>query len=130
MGSDQRPLWGRISAMAFDNNHLVAGTEGGGVFLSTDNGTSWRGVNSGLTDLDITSLALIGTNILAGTKSSGVFRSTDNGASWVPANSGLPFDSTDSLYPAITCFAVNSTNLFAGTSGGVFRSTDNGTGWS
>jgi photosystem II stability/assembly factor-like uncharacterized protein len=31
----------------------VFGTEGGGVFKSTDGGESWSGVNTGLTDLDV-----------------------------------------------------------------------------
>ena len=59
--------------------NIFAGTYGGGVFLSTDNGASWTAVNNGLTNPDINTLAINGTNIFAGTNE-GVFLSTNNGA--------------------------------------------------
>lgn len=68
--------------------NLFAGTNGSlypqynGVYLSTDNGSSWTAVNSGLTNTSILSLAVMGTNLFAGTAGSGVYRSTNNGASW------------------------------------------------
>ncbi len=41
--------------------NIFAGTNGGGVFLSTDNGSSWTSVNNGLNHLDVFSLATNGT---------------------------------------------------------------------
>jgi hypothetical protein len=46
--------------------NLFASTTGG-VFLSTNNGESWKAVNTGLTDTDVRALALAGTNLFAGT---------------------------------------------------------------
>jgi hypothetical protein len=122
------------------DTNLFAGTDNdGGVFRSTNNGTSWTEVDSGLTNtyygifgtptvnvFTITS-GIGGTNIFAGTHGLGVFRSTNNGTSWSQVNTGL----ADS---EITAFAVSpngagGTNIFAGTSGGVFLSTNNGTNW-
>ncbi len=94
---------------------------GGGVFLSTNNGTSWTVVNSGLTNTYVRALTVSGTNLFAGTNG-GVFLSTNNGTSWTAVNSGLP----NTYVYALT---VSGTNLFAGTGGGVFLSTNNGTSW-
>ena len=116
------PEGGSIRAFAVSGTNLFAGTHYNGVFLSTNNGTSWTAVNSGLTSADVYALAVSGTNIFAGTYEGGVFRSTNNGTSWTAMNSGLT--STDVL-----ALAVSGTNLFAGTNGGAFLSTNNGTSW-
>jgi hypothetical protein len=47
---------------------------GGGVFLSTNNGTSWTLVNSGLTNISVYALAVSGTNLFAGPDGGGVWR--------------------------------------------------------
>jgi hypothetical protein len=106
-----------------NGSNLFAGTFGGGVFLSTNNGTSWTAVNTGLTDLEVRSFAVLGSNLLAGTEGGGVFLSTNNGTSWTAVNTGLTGTYVLSL-------AVNGSNLFAGTDGGVFLSTNSGTSWS
>ena len=61
----------------------------GGVFLSTNNGTSWTAVNTGLTNTYVYALAVSGTNLFAGTYGGGVFLSTNNGTSWTAVNTGL-----------------------------------------
>jgi hypothetical protein len=99
--------------------NLFAGTLGG-VFRSTDSGTSWTAASTGLTNTEVISFAVSGANLFAGTYG-GVFRSTNNGASWTAADSGL----TNLAY----ALAVSGTNLFAGTGGGVFLSTNNGANW-
>jgi len=102
---------------------FVYGTSAGGVFLSTDDGSNWTKVSTGLTNLNIWALAASNKNLFAGTYKGGIFLSTDNGTNWTAVNTGLT--NTD-----IYCFAVSGTNLFAGTHGsGVFLSTDNGTSW-
>ena len=40
-------------SLAVSGTNLFAGTDGGGVFLSTNNGTSWTAVNTGLTNTDV-----------------------------------------------------------------------------
>ena len=103
--------------------NLFAGTEHGGVYLSTNSGSIWTAVDSGLTNTYVFALASSGTNLFAGTDGGGVFLSTNNGANWTAVNSGL----TNS---DIRTFTAIGTNVFAGTSGGgVFLSTNNGTNW-
>src|SRR5437660_9583375 len=70
-------------SLAVSGTNLFAGTYYGGVFRTTDNGTNWTAVNTGLPDPEIFSLATSGTNLFAGTYL-GVSRSTDNGTSWTP----------------------------------------------
>ena len=128
---------GRVSSFAVSGTNLFAGTDGG-VFLSTNNGTNWMAVNSGLPYPYVSALGVSpngagGTNLFAGIGDGdcgiGVFRSTNNGTNWTPANSGL----TDA---SVHCFAVSGMNLFAGAVmqeacgvGGVFLSTNNGASW-
>ncbi len=91
-----------------------------GVFLSTNNGSSWSAANTPF--LGFLGMAEIGTNLFAATEK-GVFLSTNNGSNWAAVNTGLPDT-------AVTALAVSGTNLFAGTAtGGVFLSTNNGTNW-
>jgi len=101
-----------------------------GVYLSTNNGTSWTAVNSGLTNLNVAALAVCGNNIFAGTRS-GVFHSTNNGTSWSAVDSGLTNNATyTTVYSlAILPNGAGDTNLFAGTWNGVYLSTNNGTSW-
>jgi hypothetical protein len=62
-----------VSALAVSGTNLFAGLQGGGVYLSTNNGTSWTAVNDGLNNLFVNALLASGTNLIAGT-SAGVWR--------------------------------------------------------
>lgn len=118
---------GIVTCIAIRGANLFAGTWGGSVFHSTDNGTSWTEGNTGLTGQAIVALAVLGTDIFAaagafGEEGGGVFLSTDSGTTWTTV--GL----RDSV---VTDLSVSGTNLFAGTwEDGVFLSTDSGTSWS
>jgi photosystem II stability/assembly factor-like uncharacterized protein len=113
----------QITSFAISGTDLFAGNYNGGLFLSTDIGTSWSPVTSGLTDTIVRSLRVNGTDLFAGTHN-GVYLSTNSGTSWTPVNSGMTNTQVTSL---VFC----GTNLFAGTWGnGVYLSTDNGTSWS
>ena len=74
-----------------------------GVFLTTNNGTSWTAVSTGLTDNLVFSLAVNGTNLFAGTNG-GVFLSTNNGTSWTAVNKGLTESFINSLTIKIILF--------------------------
>ena len=93
-----------------------------GGWVVTDNGNHWTGVNTGLENSTVRSLAInAGGHIFAASDGGGVFRSTDNGDHWT--QTGLTNTYVLSL-------AINSSgHIFAGTFGGLFRSTDNGDNW-
>jgi len=83
------PYGGTVTCFAVSGTNIFAGIRYGGVFLSTNNGTSWTQVNNGLSnDYIVYALAVSGTNIFAGTNG-GVFLSTNNGRSWTEVNNGL-----------------------------------------
>jgi photosystem II stability/assembly factor-like uncharacterized protein len=121
-----------VMALAIDPatpGTLYAGTRSGGVFKSTDAGTSWAPMNAGLTNLDVRALAIdpkTPSTLYAGTERGGVFKSTDGGVSWAPASAGL----TDLLITALAIDPETPSTLYAGTFfAGVFKSTDGGTSW-
>ena len=116
-------------SLLVNGSDIFAGTQGGGVYLSSDNGTNWSQINTGLTMLYVYALTSNGTYVFAGTyhdgttNGAGVFRSSDNGLTWTQVISGLTNNTIMSL-------AVKGGYLFAGTDGGgIFRSIDNGDNW-
>jgi hypothetical protein len=54
--------------------NLFAGTYGGGIFFSANNGISWKEINTGLSNLNVMSLSLKENNLFAGTWGDGVWR--------------------------------------------------------
>jgi len=119
---------------------LFVGTDYG-VFVSTDQGMSWRPINRGLPSLSyskesgkygksfseddmkfITALAVSGDTLFAGDKNFGVFRFDGKSQSWMEVNNGL-------LNLNVNTFAVSGRKLFIGTEAGVWVTTDNGESW-
>jgi len=118
------PYGGDVLSFAVIGTNLFASTDGGGVFVSTNDGESWNKVVSGLINYHIKCLTVSGNNLIAGTSGGGVFITTNNGISWKPTNSGLPPKAN------ITSLAVSGSNLYVGTlENGIFRSTSNGESW-
>jgi len=79
---------------------LYAGTSGGGVFKSTNEGGRWNAVNIGLTNAVILTLAIdpaAPATVYAGTDGGGVFKSTNGGSSWSTVNAGLTATTVNAL---------------------------------
>ncbi len=112
-----------VESFAAIGTQLLAATNTG-VYLTNNNGSSWSGVNSGITNTDIEALAAIGTKLFAGT-GNGIFKSNDNGSTWTSISTGLDISMGTSVY---SLFA-SGTNLFAGTEAGVALSAPPYTSW-
>ncbi len=122
---------GNITAVAVSPNYnsdntLFIAVEGKGVLKSVNRGISWTAINSGLTTLDVTSLAVSwngsGFDIYAGTKDEGIFASME-GSAWFEYDWGL-------TNVHVTSLVMSGQTLFAGTyGGGVFKSIDGGGTW-
>ena len=114
-----------VEALVVSGTNLFAGTSGDGVFLSTNNGTSWTQVNSGLANKNVYALAVSpngagDTNLFAGTYGGGVYLSTNNGLSW---------NGYDATFPYVKALSVSDTNIFVGSfSSGVCCFSESG-GW-
>ena len=114
------PYGGRTTAFTTLGDSILAGTDGGGIFISIDVGQSWTPSNSGLTNKRITSLTVHQQFIFAGSEI-GLFRST-NGDNWSLLQ-GLP----DTIAYSV---AARDTFVFVGTIGfGIFRTSDDGNNW-
>lgn len=103
------------------DGQLLAGTWGGKISRSTDNGLSWTQLNTGMNVAYIWSLVVDGDEIYAGTER-GVYKSTDNGQNWeVTALANID----------VRAMAISNTKIYAGTWGqGLYTSTDGGDSWS
>ena len=110
------PYAGLIKCFAASGSNIFAGTDRGGIYLSTNNGINWASVNTDLTNKQVYSLLVSWAKLFAGTWD-GVFESTNSGANWVAANSGL----TNNIVYTLT---EEGTYLFAGTQTGIYRSTN------
>ena len=110
-----------IQALLISGTNIFVGTQTAGAFISTNNGSNWTTINSGLPATSVTALAVLGSNIYAGNSGFGVYKSTNNGTNWT--SSGMTNKS-------VIAFAVSGTALVAGTiDSGIYSSTNNGTSW-
>jgi len=110
-------LSGAVNAIAVSGSNIALASEGNGVEVSTDNGSTW---NANLPSFNAYAVAFSGTKVFAGTNS-GIYLSTDNGTDWSPVG----FSDT-----AFIALGVEGSALLAASSGhGVYRSTNNGSSW-
>jgi hypothetical protein len=79
-----------------------------GVFLSTNNGTSWTKSSNGVASSYVRAFALTGKNVFAAIPNNGVYSSTNNGVSWTNIDNRSDLNDIKSL-------GVSGTYLFAGT---------------
>lgn len=142
---------GRVDRIAFhptDANTLYIGTTAGGLYKSTNGGTSWSAISSNLPSTAISGIVVSHADpniiyVLTGDgdasdggfifsagywrESAGVFVSYDGGANWYPTG---PLN----VQPPYAGFALamdpnNANVLLAATSKGLYRTDDAGATW-
>ncbi len=112
-----------FSSIETNGNFIVAGADGMGVYVSTDNGDTWRQSTAGLTGaVYVRTIAIASSGIFVGTDN-GVFFSSDSGITWNSRNSGI-------TVPNILKIAVSGGNMFAVGDGGIYYSSNDGNNWS
>ena len=133
---------GRLNFVRFDptnSNTIYVGAPDGGLWKSTNGGTSWSTNTDQLSIIGVSDVAIdpsnnqimyLATGDLDGpdTYSIGVLKSTDGGTTW--NTTGLTW--TANQYRNIGRILINSTNpqiVMAFTTAGIFRSTNGGTTW-
>lgn len=102
-------------------NYLFAGCNNG-VYISTNNGDSWRKSINGLTYTWMSDLTNLDSEIFAIT-SNNMFRSTDYGETWVNLTEGTSIMSREAF-----C-ATKTKYFFTAVCDGLYESTDKGITW-
>ena len=140
--SGYNPGIGRINCIAFhpsNSSILYAGAPSGGMWKTTNGGTSWTNLCDGLPAIGVSGIAIHPTNpdiiyILTGdgdggdTKSIGVLKSTNGGITWV--TTGLSWGITESVRGyKLRMHPTNSAILFAATNDGIYRTSNSGSTW-
>jgi photosystem II stability/assembly factor-like uncharacterized protein len=122
-------------------NTWFAGSAGGGIWLTSDGGQSWRNLTPGIPNLSTVTLemAASNTNVLyAGTgelqagatgviKGIGIFKSTDRGETWnlLPGTSNTNF----SYIHKILIDPKDENHVLVSGSRGIYKTTDGGINW-
>ncbi len=97
-----------------------------GVYVSTNNGSSWTLRNDGLIPRWTKSIAAAGSDVVVGTWGGGVFRSSNSGTAWSRSSGGLVKTWVNNL-----TFVSGGAEWYAGLlGGGFFASSDSGFTWS
>lgn len=118
---------GIYALLVIDSTILVGNASGGfpyGIRRSTNQGVDWTTCNTGLGDINITSLAIEANIIFAGTTWAGIHKSLDRGLTWVQCNSGI-----GGGYRINSLVAGYGFVFAAVADSGVFMSRDQGNSW-
>ena len=123
---------------------LYVGTDGSGVFKTTDGGSSWNAASAGITAIETGVIAIavdptIPTTVYAGmaagitAERGGLFKSTNGGGTWDMMNLGLTGTAVRALAidrkTPMTLFAATDQGGSIGGPSGLFKSTDGGRSW-
>ncbi len=142
---------GRINRLAYhptDPNTLYVATAGGGLWKTTNGGTSWQALTDGLPNLNLSGVAVHKTNpniiyiltgdgdatggspfgLALGKYSTGVLKTTDGGITW--NKTGLSWTETNGIAAyALVMHPSNFNILMVATENGIYRTTDGGVNW-
>ena len=118
----------QVWAMGTNATYVFAGTVNDGMRRSSNNGTSWTTINTGLPTIgekSIRAITISGTKIYIG-NSRGVFYSGNDGTNWTAINGGVGSPG----YGSIKSIAVKGDTIWACSTTGLIRSTNHGATWS
>jgi photosystem II stability/assembly factor-like uncharacterized protein len=129
--SGYNPGVGRITSVAIDQtnlDHIVAGSETGGVWKSIDGGSTWTVLTDNLANMDVFSLAIDPLNSSTyfwGSTGGVIFKSIDAGSTWTLQGS-LPSGRVN----RILIDPTDTSKMYASAQGGgLYKSTDGGLSW-
>jgi PKD repeat protein/photosystem II stability/assembly factor-like uncharacterized protein len=138
-GTGQPNGLGRLNAVAFhptNSNIIYVGAPSGGLWKTTNGGSTWTNLTDGLPSLGVSSIIVHPTStntIFIGTGDRdggdapgiGVYKSTDGGNSWSASNTGMG----NRTVGMMVMHPSNSNIILAATSGGIYKTTNGGSNW-
>ena len=131
---------GRVNGIAFhptNPNIIYIGAPQGGVWKTTDAGTTWNiSGTDNLPSLGASTIAIDSANPMimylgtgdrdAGDAAGiGVYKSINGGTSWSASNAGMPFETV----ARILINPIKNTTILAATSSGIYKSYNSGVTW-
>lgn len=133
---------GRVNVIVKDPNNintLYAGAPAGGIWKSTDSGSTWATTTDDLPQIGVSGIAVdynnsdiiyiaTGDDDAGDSYSVGVMKSTDGGQTW--NTTGLNPGNSPTSMNDIYMHPTNSNILWVATNNGVFKTTDAGVTWS
>ena len=141
-GAPQGSGAGRLNCIAFhptNSNYILAGAASGGIWISTNNGASWKTYTDNLGTLGISSIAFApsdpktvyaatGDGDAKDTYTIGVIKSTDGGKHWSLTSLTHPVNSRRLVYKVLV-HPTDKNIVYATTSLGIYKTTDGGANW-
>jgi len=141
-GAPQGTGAGRLNCIAFhptNSNYILAGAASGGIWVSTNNGASWKTYSDNLGTLGISSIAFApsdpntvyaatGDGDAKDTYTIGVIKSTDGGKHWSLTGLTQPIYANRLVYK-ILVHPTDKNTVYATTSLGIYKTTDGGATW-
>lgn len=133
---------GRVNVIAFhptDPNTIYLGTPSGGIWKTTDGGSTWAPFSDQLASIGVSGIVvdhsapntvyiLTGDGDGADTYSIGIMKSTDGGATW--NTTGLTWNVTNFVRGyKLRMHPTNSNIMFVVTNAGIFKTTDGWNTW-
>jgi photosystem II stability/assembly factor-like uncharacterized protein len=139
-GTNTIAVIGRVACIAVDPGdakHLLCGSAGGGIWESTNQGTSWAPRTDQMPSLATGAIAFDPGNaktVYAGSGEgnfyynlgAGIYRSTDGGTTW-QVHASAPFIGVG--FFALVVDPNKTSRLYAGTTAGLYVSGDSGKTW-
>jgi photosystem II stability/assembly factor-like uncharacterized protein len=125
------PGVGRITSIGieqFNQNHIIVGSPGGGVWKTTDGGVNWTVLTDNFSNIDVYALTIdpsVSSTYYWGSTSGIIYKSIDGGATW-----NLLADTGYGTINKILIHPTDSSKMFCSSSAGIFKSTDSGVTWS
>jgi len=131
----------RINTIIVDPNNATtwyAGAPAGGIWKSTNSGTTWSPMSDNLPQIGVSGIAIdhndsniiyiaTGDDDAGDTTSVGVYKSTDGGINWAQTDLN-PSNSPSSMNDIYSHPTVSGT-LWVATNNGVYKTTNGGTNW-
>jgi hypothetical protein len=110
--------------LRINSSQIFAGTAGGELFTSINNGNTWNKSGLQLHYVGINEIAFNQTKIFIATNGLGVYCTSDNGSSWINPYLG------NGSFNTVTALAISNQKIIVGTNfGQISISNDNGLSW-